>query len=157
MMINLNVTSYLRETIQQIKLLDEELQAITTQSGFASANDEVLLFNPRACVPKDVGLRILVLEEAHKSMFTTHPGSGKMYQGLNKDYWWPSMKKNIAKYVAECVASQQVKIDHQRPSGLLQPLEIPEKKWDSISMDFVVGLPRIHGGYNLIWVIVDRL
>ena len=67
------------------------------------------------------------------------------------------MKRDIAVYVSECAVCQQVKIEHQRPGGLLQPLEIPVWKWDSISMDFAVGLPRTQGGYDSIWVIVDRL
>ncbi|XP_058726825.1 uncharacterized protein LOC131598218 [Vicia villosa] len=71
--------------------------------------------------------------------------------------WWPGMKKEIAEYVARCPICQQVKIEHQRPGGMLQPLEIPVWKWDSISMDFIVGLPRARGGYDSIWVIVDRL
>src|SRR3954464_4124966 len=72
-------------------------------------------------------------------------------------FWWPGMKKEIAGYVARCPICQQVKIEHQRPGGMLQPLEIPVWKGDSISMDFIVGLPRAQGGYDSIWVIVDRL
>ena len=67
------------------------------------------------------------------------------------------MKKDIGDYVANCLVCQQVKVEHQRPSGLLQPLSIPEWKWEDISMDFIVGLPRVQRGYNAIWVIVDRL
>ena len=66
------------------------------------------------------------------------------------------MKREIAKFVAECLTCQQVKIEHQRPSGLLKPLLIPEWKWEHITMDFVLGLPRTQKGYNSIWVIVDR-
>ena len=67
------------------------------------------------------------------------------------------MKKEIAKFVARCLVCQQVKIEHQRPSGLLQPLDIPVWKWDKITMDFVMGLPWTQRGFNAIWVIVDRL
>jgi len=78
------------------------------------------------------------LDEAHKGAFTIHPGSSKMYQDLKRDYWWSGMKRDIAVYVSECAVCQQVKIEHQRPGGLLQPLEIPVWKWDSISMNFAV-------------------
>jgi hypothetical protein len=67
------------------------------------------------------------------------------------------MKREIAKYVPECDTYQRVKVDHLRPIGNLQPLSIPELKWENICMDFIVGLPRTSHGYNSIWVIVDRL
>ena len=67
------------------------------------------------------------------------------------------MKKDIGDYVAKCLVCQQVKAEHQRPSGLLHPLSIPEWKWEDISMDFIIGLPRVQKGYNALWVIVDRL
>lgn len=67
------------------------------------------------------------------------------------------MKKEIARYVSKCLTCQQVKIEHQRPGGLLQPLPIPEWKWEAITMDFVTGLPRTRNQLDAIWVIVDRL
>ncbi len=67
------------------------------------------------------------------------------------------MKQDIAEFVARCFTCQQVKAEHQRPAGSLQPLEIPVWKWDSIAMDFLVGLPRTQTGHDAIWVIVDRL
>ena len=66
------------------------------------------------------------------------------------------MKREIAEFVSQCLCRQQVKAEHQRPAGLLQPLSIPERKWEHISMDFVIGLPRTQKGMNSIWVIVDR-
>ena len=80
-----------------------------------------------------------------------------MYRDLKEYYWWPNMKKEIALWVNRCLTCQRVKAEHQRPSGLLQPLEIPEWKWEHITMDFVVGLPLTKGKYDAIWVIVDRL
>ena len=67
------------------------------------------------------------------------------------------MKREIAEYVSRCLTCQQVKAEHQRLAGLLQPLQIPEWKWEHITMDFVVGLPVMHKGHNGVWVIVDRL
>ena len=67
------------------------------------------------------------------------------------------MKKEIAQFVQKCLVCQQVKVEHQKPSGLLQPLEIPEWKWEHITMDFVSRLPRSQKGHDAIWVIVDRL
>uniref|UniRef100_A0A0E0D2Q3 RNA-directed DNA polymerase n=1 Tax=Oryza meridionalis TaxID=40149 RepID=A0A0E0D2Q3_9ORYZ len=81
----------------------------------------------------------------------------KMYQDLKEAYWWPNMKRDVAKYIALCDVCQRVKAEHQWPAGLLQPLKISEWKWDEIGMDFIVGLPKTTAGYDSIWVIVDRL
>jgi len=80
-----------------------------------------------------------------------------MYRDLKLSFWWKRMKVDIAKYVASCGVCQQVKAEHKRPAGLLQPLEIPEWKWEHITMDFIVGLPRSPRGKDAIWVVVDRL
>jgi transposase InsO family protein len=67
------------------------------------------------------------------------------------------MKRDMAEYVALCDTCQRVKAEHQRPVGLLQPLQVPEWKWEEIAMDFIVDLPRTQSGYDSIWVIVDWL
>ena len=67
------------------------------------------------------------------------------------------MKKDVADFVARCLVCQQVKAEHQKPAGMLQLLEVPEWKWERITMDFVTGLPRSPRGYDSIWVIVDKL
>jgi hypothetical protein len=67
------------------------------------------------------------------------------------------MKREIAEYVARCNSCQRIKAEHQRPVGLLQPLQIPQWKWDEIGMDFIVGLPHTRAGYDSIYVVVDRL
>ena len=80
-----------------------------------------------------------------------------MYHDMREIFWCPSMKKDVAKYVARCIHCQRVKAEHQRPGGLLTSLPIPEWKWEHITMDFIVGLPRSNRGNDTIWVIVDRL
>ncbi|GJX20496.1 putative reverse transcriptase domain-containing protein [Tanacetum coccineum] len=80
----------------------------------------------------------------------------KMYQDMKKLYWWPNMKANIATYVSKCLTCAKVKAEHQRPSGLLVQPEIPQWKWDNITMDFVTKLPKSSQGYDTIWVIVDQ-
>ena len=67
------------------------------------------------------------------------------------------MKADVVRHIQKCLTCQLVKAEHQRPSGKLQPLPIPDGKWDQITMDFVTGLPVVRGGYDSIWVIVDRL
>ncbi|GJX08864.1 putative reverse transcriptase domain-containing protein [Tanacetum coccineum] len=94
---------------------------------------------------------------SHKSKYYTHPGSDKMYQDLKKLYWWPNMKSEIATYVSKCLTCAKVKIEYQKLSGLLVQPEIPQWKWENITMDFVTKLPRTAAGQDTIWVIVDRL
>nr|GEW61179.1 transposon Ty3-I Gag-Pol polyprotein [Tanacetum cinerariifolium] len=98
-----------------------------------------------------------VMHELHKSKYSIHPGSTKMYQDLRKMYLWPNMKADIATYVSQCITCTKVKAEHLKPSGLLQQPKIPEWKWENVTMDFVTGLPRTLSGYDSIWVIVDRL
>ncbi|XP_019234434.1 PREDICTED: transcription factor PCF7-like [Nicotiana attenuata] len=102
-------------------------------------------------------LRDRIMSEAHYSWYSIHPGSTKMYHDIKDVYWWSDMKKNIAEYVAQCPSCQQVKIEHQKPGGLMQTIEIPTWKWEAINMDFIMGLPRPHRKFDSIWVIVDRL
>jgi hypothetical protein len=99
----------------------------------------------------------LILKEAHETAYSIHPGNEKMYQDLKKNFWWYEMKSEIAEHVAICDSCQRIKAEHQRPAGLLQPLQIPQWKWDEIGIDFIVGLPRTRAGYDSIWVVVDRL
>nr|GEW45522.1 putative reverse transcriptase domain-containing protein [Tanacetum cinerariifolium] len=102
-------------------------------------------------------LRTVIMYESHKSKFSIHPGSDKMYQDMKKLYWWPNMKANIATYVRKCLTCSKVKAEHQRPSGLLAQPEILKWKWEKITMDFFTKLPKTTNGYDTIWVIVDRL
>ncbi|GJX84785.1 putative reverse transcriptase domain-containing protein [Tanacetum coccineum] len=99
----------------------------------------------------------LVMHESHKSKYSIDPRSDKMYQDLKPLYWWPNMKADIATYVSKCLSCAKVKVEHHKPSRLLQQPEIPFWKWEMITMDFVSGLPRTPSGYDTIWVIVDRL
>ena len=118
-------------------------------------DSSVVRLQGRLYVPSSV--RAELLAEGHRSRFAIHPGATKMYRNLRRHFWWLGMKKHVATYVSQCATCQQIKAEHQRPSGLLQPLEIPQWKWEHITMDFVVGLPRSQAGYDGIWVIVDRL
>ncbi|GKC70084.1 putative reverse transcriptase domain-containing protein [Tanacetum coccineum] len=124
---------------------------------FEIHSDGIRYFENRVWLPLFGRLRDLIMHESHKSKYSIHLGSDKMYQDLKKLYWWPNMKADIATYVSKCLTCAKVKVEHQRPSGLLQQPEIPEWKWERITMDFVTGLPRTSSGYDSIWVIVDRL
>ncbi|GJW51480.1 putative reverse transcriptase domain-containing protein [Tanacetum coccineum] len=99
--------------------------------------DGTLCLNGRSWLPCYGDLRTVIMHESHKSKYSIHPGSDKMYQDMKKLYWWPNMKANIATYVNKCLTCAKVKAEHQRPSGLLVQPKIPEWKWDNITMDFV--------------------
>ncbi|GJZ84266.1 putative reverse transcriptase domain-containing protein [Tanacetum coccineum] len=117
--------------------------------------DGTLCLNGRSWLPCYGDLRTVIMHESHKSKYSIHPGSDKMYQDMKKLYWWPNMKADIATYVSKCLTCAKVKAEHQRPSGLLVQPKIPEWKWDNITMDFVTKLPKSSQGYDTIWVIVD--
>ncbi|GJR01770.1 putative reverse transcriptase domain-containing protein [Tanacetum coccineum] len=119
--------------------------------------DGTLCLYGRSWVPCYGDLRSVIMHESHKSKYSIHPGSEKMYQDVKKLFWWPNMKADIATYVSKCLTCARVKAEHQRPSGLLVQPEIPEWKWDNITMDFITKLPRSSQGFDTIWVIVDRL
>jgi len=152
----LKLTSNILEDIKKGQKEDLELVGRVVLVNPKEDLDEngVLMFRDRVCVPE---LKKRILDEGHRCSLSIHPGATKMYQNLKKLFWWPGMKKDIAEFVYTCLICEKSKIEHQKPSGLMQPLFVPEWKWDSIYMDFVGALPKTVEGFDSIWVIVDRL
>ncbi|GFY95611.1 hypothetical protein Acr_10g0009960 [Actinidia rufa] len=118
-------------------------------------SDRGLRYKSRLFVP--LSCRDDVLREFHHSRLAVHPGGTKMYHDLCRQFWWRRMKKDVALFISRCLTCQQVKAEHQKPAGLLQPLPVAEWKWEHITMDFVTGLPRSLRGHDAVWVIVDHL
>ena len=133
------------------------VQSGTVDEGWAIHTDGSLRYRGRVVVPQSTDLREEILSEFHCSRFVVHPGGTKMYHDLRRQYYWSGMKRHVGDFVQRCLTCQQVKAEHQRPAGLLQPLEIAEWKWEHITMDFVTHLPRTSRKHDAIWVIVDRL
>nr|GFA64536.1 putative reverse transcriptase domain-containing protein [Tanacetum cinerariifolium] len=104
--------------------------------------DGTLCLNGRSWLPCYGDLRTVIMHESHKSKYSIHLGSDKMYQDMKKLYWWPNMKADIATYVSKCLTCAKVKAEYQKPSGLLVQPKIPEWKWDNITIDFVTKLPK---------------
>ena len=118
----------------QAQRKDEKIAAVVSQieNGkeieFTVNEDGVLYYKDRVCVPDDNDLRKSILEEAHSGSFAIHPSSTKMYQDLKMSFWWSGMKRGVSEFVTKCLVCQKVKAEYQVPSGLLQPIRIPEWK-----------------------------
>jgi hypothetical protein len=110
------------------KLRDKVKSGVKTL--FQILDDGMVVMRRRMYLSRDKVMKEEVLNEAHESRFIVHPGSTKMwmYRDLKEFYWWPKMKKEIAEYVTRCSVCQQVKAEHQKPVGPLQPLLIPQWK-----------------------------
>ncbi|KAH0681196.1 hypothetical protein KY284_022281 [Solanum tuberosum] len=146
-----------KQYIDPILLKLKEIVQQGMTKAFELTQEGVLRCQNRLCVPNVDELRKRIMMEAHHSRYSVHPGSTKMYHDLKEMYWWGDMKKSIAEFVAQCPNCQQVKVEHQKPGGYMQCIELPIWKWDMINMDFVTGLPRSFRKFDSIWVIVDRL
>nr|GEW01749.1 hypothetical protein [Tanacetum cinerariifolium] len=125
----LRVEPDLISRIKEAQNEDSEIWTIVEnldkQVEFCLDEDGVLWLGTRLCVPNDATLREALLTEAHSSPFSVHPGSTKMYHDLKQHFWWCGIKRDVATFVSRCLICQQVKIEHQWASGLLQPLDIP--------------------------------
>nr|GEZ42323.1 putative reverse transcriptase domain-containing protein [Tanacetum cinerariifolium] len=119
--------------------------------------DSKLCLENKSWLPCFCDLRALIMHESHKSKYSVHLSSNKMYQDLKKLYWWPNMKADITSYVSKCLTCSRVKAKCQKSSGLLVQPEIPQWNKERITMDFIMGLLRTSSGYDSIWVIVDCL
>ena len=135
----------------------DRVQSGTGDEGWTVHVDGSLRYRGRVVVPQLTDLREEILREFHCSRFAVHPGGTKMYQDLRRQYYWSGMKRHLGDFVRRCLTCQQVKAEHQKPAGLLQPLEVAEWKWEHVMMDFVTHLPRTQQKHDAVWVIVDRL
>jgi len=128
----LNLTSNIFKEIKEGQKMDLELldRLVLMNQGkgvyFRLGENDILMFCDQVCIPDVPELEKRILEEGHR-----------MYQDLKKLFWWREMKKDIAEFVYACLVCQKSKIEHQKPSGLMQPFFVPKWKWDNISLDFV--------------------
>ncbi|KAJ9557909.1 hypothetical protein OSB04_012523 [Centaurea solstitialis] len=162
-LMRLTVTTSLIELIRSsqveaVKVENQKRERIKGQlAQLVTDGRGILTRSGRVWVPASCEARQTLLDEAHKSKFSIHPGATKMYRDLKTDYWWLGMKRDVAHYVEKCLTCLRVKAEHQRPHGKLQPLDIPVWKWEHITMDLISKLPRTPRNVDAIWVIVDRL
>ncbi|GJT93066.1 putative reverse transcriptase domain-containing protein [Tanacetum coccineum] len=143
------------EASKDLKAPAEWLRGL--ERHFEQRADGEIYFFDRIWIPSIGDVRKLIMDEAHTSRYSVHPGADKMYYDLRDLYWWPGIKRDIAEYISRCLTYSKIKAEHQKPSGFLQQPEIPEWKWEKLAMDFITKLPKSSSGYDTIWVIVDRL
>ncbi|KAH7434535.1 hypothetical protein KP509_06G022000 [Ceratopteris richardii] len=134
-------------------------EASTSERKFKhySLQDEYLLYKGKVCVPSIMDIRNQVLFECHDAPSAGHHGINRTYELVKRHFLWPSLHRDVQNYVSKCHKCQVNKFERLKVGGLLHPLEIPKGKWESISMDFISGLPRTQKGFDLVWVVVDRL
>ena len=137
--------------------IKDRVQSGTDDEGWAIHTYGSLRYRRWLVVPQLTDLREEILKEFHCSRFVVHPGGMKIYLDLRRQYYWSRMKRHVGDFVQRCLMCQQVKTEHQRPAGLLLPLEVAEWKWEHITMDFVTHFPRTLRRHDAVWVIVDRL
>ncbi|XP_073291009.1 uncharacterized protein [Primulina huaijiensis] len=121
----------LRDEIRLGQTSDEQLQKWRQRDEdkgqrLYTVLDGIVRYRDRLWDPVSDSLREDILSEAHSTLYSIHPGSKKMYKDLQSLYWWPGMKRDILRFVSECLTCQQVKADHQRPAWKLRSLPIPE-------------------------------
>ena len=97
------------------------------------------------------------MDEIYQAPYSGHPGYQKTIATARKQYFFPRMKKDITEYISKCMKCQPAKVEHQHPSGLLQPLPVPEWKQKVISMDFIIGFPITMKQHDSIMFVVDKL
>jgi hypothetical protein len=124
------VTSYLEQEPTGIKY-----------ESYRRIDGGLLTYKNKLYIPDCDDLKRFIMDELHKRPYTGHPGYQKMITATRKQFYWSGLKKDIAEYLAKCIECQQFKAEHRHPTRLLQPLPILEWKWETISMDFITGLP----------------
>jgi hypothetical protein len=161
---NITLTHILRDEIIAAQKNDEGMahprrrlsQGDLKVNYFHEDAEGTLWFKDRLVVPKKAALKKKILDKAHMSRYSIHPGSTKMYHDLRQQFCWAQMKRETNRYVSECDICRKVKADYMKSRGLLQPLSIPDSKWEDICMDFIVSLPPTDCKVDSIWVIVDH-
>jgi hypothetical protein len=123
-----------------------------------TVRDGVIYYDgKRVYVPNNRSLKTLIIREHHDSKLAGHTGYQKTYDLVARNFYWPSLYADVKLYVRSCYTCQRTKVENRKVAGLLQPLAIPPYRWHTVTMDFIVQLPKSANGYNAIFVVVDKL
>ena len=153
----------IKESLHEDELGKSILKALTEKERrhpkveLANCNhiDGFLLINSRTYVPDNEKLQCDIIRQCHDSLLAGHPGNSATYELVSRKYWWPKMRQTIQRYIKNCETCARIKPVRHGPYGLLKSLEVPEKRWQFVSMDFIGPLPKSES-YNMIFVVVDR-
>ena len=148
--------AYILETLQNIKEASEK-QIARAKHFKLQENKIYLKEGERLAIPKDKELRTKLLIEHYDINISGYLGIDKTYESLRRNFYWPKMGKDVYKFVTTCDSCQRNKSSNQTPAGLLQPLSTPSRRWEQITMNFIIQLPVTRKGYDAIVVFVDRL
>lgn len=156
-----SVSAMTGEIVNRIKTSNrtyDSLQGYQDQVGKLeqwTVDNGLLLHNGKLVVPDDRDLRARLLDEIHRLPLTAHPGEDKLTQLFRTRYYWPGWTADIHRYIDNCQVCKRTKNQQDRAPGLLQPLPIPTRPWQHISIDFC-SLPKDKYGFDNVIVIVDR-
>jgi hypothetical protein len=140
------MTSYLRNDLTGIKY-----------EVYQMLDEGMLTYRNIFYIPNCDDLKRFIMDELHKRPYTSHLRYQKMITATRKQFYWPGLKKDIVDYLDKCLEFHQVKVEHWHPIELLQPIPILEWKWETISMDFITGLPKLTKKNDAIMVVVEKL
>ena len=158
MMIGRKMTVDKNDRIKEIRRNNtrekEVVQVLEKEDGLTWKEDRVVYMKERIYVPNNKKIREEILKENHNSVDIGHPGQQWMLELLKRNYWWSELKEDVKEYIQGCFKCQQNKVQHQRKTEELHPLEIPQGPWQEISIDIIGPLPRSNG-MDAIVVIVD--
>ncbi|QRW24358.1 Retrotransposable element Tf2 protein [Rhizoctonia solani] len=151
------INDLIGEAIYEDERLKEILYKLQNKNKVVDweLKEGLLWFQGKIFVPKDETIRNLILESRHDALAAGHPGQTRTLELVSRNYYWPSLKKFVNSYVNHCETCIRSKPTNQVPIGLLKPLQIPERPWEDIAYDMIVGLP-VSEGFDAILTVIDR-
>ncbi|CUA68987.1 Transposon Tf2-12 polyprotein [Rhizoctonia solani] len=153
-----DLNNMIRDALPDDKVVNKILKSLEEEvpvKGW-SLDNGLLYYHDRIYVPNELQIRKAVIESRHDNPSAGHPRQFRTLDLLSRTYYWKGMKNSVVKYIQSCDSCLRSKQSNQAPMGLLQPIELPNKPWEEITYDLIVGLPESEG-YDAILTVVDRL
>ncbi len=148
----------IHEVIREAYKEDPRFQSAAGTANYTLTDGMWWTQEGQLVVPESLCLhKQAIIRELHDAPYSGHPGIAKTIKLVQKDFWWSSLRNDVIKHVSRCPSCQRNKSSNQKPGGLLQPLLIPTRKWQVVTMDFIMCLPETERGYTAILVVVDKL